>query len=71
MFKLDFDWISLAVLTFSFIFDPRLALVVFWTYVEFMFQVKQQCLKDHTHLIELDYISCANLCFVGGMIHII
>ena len=37
MFKLDFDWISLAVLTFSFTFDPRLALVVLLLTFEFVF----------------------------------
>jgi len=27
--------------------------------------------RNHTNLVEFDYISCANLCFVGGMIHIV
>ena len=30
------SWLFLAALTFSSIFDPRLALVVLWTYVEFI-----------------------------------
>ena len=33
---LTLSWLFLAALTFSFIFDPRLALVVLWTYVEFI-----------------------------------
>ena len=36
MFDFGFGWLFLAALTFSFIFDPRLALVVLWTYVEFI-----------------------------------
>ena len=37
MFEFDFDWTLLAVLAFSFIFDPRLVLVVLWLMFEFMF----------------------------------
>ena len=37
MFNLDFDWVSLADLAFSFIFDPRLALVVLLLTFELVF----------------------------------
>ena len=65
MFEHELGWLSFAVWLFSFIFDPRLALVVFWTYVEFIcFRLSTNASK--TIQIWLSWIVyCANLCFVG------
>ena len=64
---LDMNWVDFCLLPwpFSFIFDPRLVLVVFWAYVEFIcFRLSTNALRIIQMCFSL-IVKCANLCFVG------